>query len=182
MTELKNGILVRFPLVQKRRKKSGYRVSFADFIHRKINEGLNIGYKCFVFEIADEDFNTLDFEINEFEKISLDACLEKGIRVALYIKGKRYLTSDSDGILYKLETNQLEESVNGFSFGQLTFDNNGNPRQIKTNTISNYRNVRFLCLSKKQSGGTRQVSAREILSISRGFLFFNSFYTLRSES
>jgi len=46
------------------------------------------------------------------------------------------LTSDSDGILYKLETNQLEESVNGFSFGQLTFDNNGNPRQIKTNTIS----------------------------------------------
>jgi UV DNA damage repair endonuclease len=104
MTELKNGILVRFPLVQKRRKKSGYRVSFADFIHRKINEGLNIGYKCFVFEIADEDFNTLDFEINEFEKISLDACLEKGIRVALYIKGKKYLTSDSDDEIQEAHT------------------------------------------------------------------------------
>jgi UV DNA damage repair endonuclease len=104
MTELKNGILVRFPLIQKRRKKSGYRVSFGDFIHRKINEGLNIGYKCFVFEIADEDFNTLDFEINEFEKISLDACLEKGIRVALYIKGKKYLTSDSDDEIQEAHT------------------------------------------------------------------------------
>lgn len=97
MAELKNGILVRFPLVQKRRKKSVYRVSFTDFMNRKINECLTLGYRCFIFEITDEDFETLDFNVTESEKELMDRYLnDDGIRVALYIKGKKYLTADSD--------------------------------------------------------------------------------------
>jgi hypothetical protein len=47
------------------------------------------------------------------------------------------LSSNFEGRLYKLITNQLEESKRGFSFGELTFDNsvNGKPINIKTNEV-----------------------------------------------
>lgn len=97
MAELKNGILVRFPLVSKKKKKGNqYRVSFSDFMIRKINEGINLGYQCFVFEIADEDFDTLDFNILGEDKQSINKYLERGIRLAIYIRGKKHLTSDSE--------------------------------------------------------------------------------------
>ncbi len=97
MSNQKTGILIRFPLVQKKGKKLGYQVSFGDFMLKKINEGLNIGYQCFVFEIADDDFELLDFNVSEEVKNSIDNYInDKGVRIALYIKGKKYLTSDSE--------------------------------------------------------------------------------------
>lgn len=95
MTEIKNGILVRFPLTPKKKRKISYQVSFSDFICRKISEGVNLGYKCFVFEIADEDFDVLDFNIYQEDKSQINSYLQKGIRLAIYIKGKKYLTSES---------------------------------------------------------------------------------------
>jgi|694.fasta_scaffold56231_5 UV DNA damage repair endonuclease len=97
MSNQKTGILVRFPLVQKKGKKPGYQVSFGDFMLRKISEGLNIGYKCFVFEITDDDFDSLEFNVTESAGESLNNYINNlGVRVALYIKGKKYLTSDSE--------------------------------------------------------------------------------------
>jgi hypothetical protein len=104
MSNQKTGILVRFPLIQKKGKKPGYQVSFADFMSRKITEGLNIGYKCFVFEIADEDFISLDFNVTPEDIRSLNSHLENDIRIALYIKGKKYLTSDSDSEIQEANT------------------------------------------------------------------------------
>jgi UV DNA damage repair endonuclease len=109
MSNQKTGILVRFPLIQKKGKKLEYQVSFADFMLKKIGEGLNIGYQCFVFEISDDDFGVLDFNVSKDEKSSMDYYLNnKGIRVALYIKGKRYLTADSD--------NEIQEAHNQIVF------------------------------------------------------------------
>lgn len=96
MTEIKNGILVRFPLAPKKKKKSSYQVSFCDFVLRKISEGINLGYKCFVFEISDEDFDALNFDVYGDGRASIDSYLEKGVRLAIYIKGKKYLTSESE--------------------------------------------------------------------------------------
>lgn len=97
MSNQKTGILIRFPLVQKKGKKPGYQVSFADFMSRKIAEGLNLGYKCFVFEITDDDFDVLNFNLTENEAESLNNYINNlGVRIALYIKGKKYLTSDSE--------------------------------------------------------------------------------------
>lgn len=94
MSSHKTGILVRFPLIQKKGKKPSYKVAFSDFIIRKIQEGLNLGYKCFVFEISDDDFDALNFEIKEDDKNILNKYLEEA-RIAFYIKGKKNLTSDS---------------------------------------------------------------------------------------
>jgi hypothetical protein len=95
MNTHKNGILVRFPLAFKKGKKSSYSVSFCDFISNKILEGASLGYKCFVFELSDEDFNVLDFSVNEEQKNILISRINEGIRVSIYIKTKKYLTADA---------------------------------------------------------------------------------------
>lgn len=96
MSNQKNGILVRFPLASKKGKKISYTIPFCDFALNKISEGLSIGYKCFVFEITDDDFDVLDFNVSEEAKASMNNYINNlGIRVALYIKGKKYLTADS---------------------------------------------------------------------------------------
>jgi UV DNA damage repair endonuclease len=97
MSNQKNGILVRFPLASKKGKKISYTIPFCDFVLNKISEGINIGYECFVFEITDDDFDVLDFNVSESAKSSMNNYInDKGVRVAFYIKGKKYLTSDSD--------------------------------------------------------------------------------------
>ena len=97
MSNQKNGILVRFPLASKKGKKISYAVPFCDFVTNKISEGISIGYECFVFEITDDDFDVLDFNVSEGAKESMNSFInDKGIRVALYIKGKKHLTSDSE--------------------------------------------------------------------------------------
>ena len=95
MSDQKTGLLIRFPLSPKRGKKSTYTISFYEFMERKILEGINLGYKCFIFEISDDDFDVLDFEVHGDVRQSLNQHIQKGIRLAIYIKGKRYLTSDS---------------------------------------------------------------------------------------
>jgi UV DNA damage repair endonuclease len=96
MSNQKNGILVRFPLASKKGKKISYTIPFCDFALNKISEGLSIGYKCFVFEITDDDFDVLDFNVSEEAKSSMNNYINNlGVRVALYIKGKKYLTADS---------------------------------------------------------------------------------------
>jgi|688.fasta_scaffold170825_2 UV DNA damage repair endonuclease len=95
MNTHKTGILVRFPLAHKKGKKHAYKVTFSDFIIRKIQEGLNLGYKCFVFEISDDDFDCLDFTVEGENKKALSEYLKSGIRLSFYIKGKKQLTSDS---------------------------------------------------------------------------------------
>ena len=92
----KNGILVRFPLTPKKGKKSSYSVPFCDFILNKISEGTTIGYKCFIFEISDDDFNVLDFKVNENQKTLLQNHLLRDIRLSIYIKSKKYITSESE--------------------------------------------------------------------------------------
>jgi UV DNA damage repair endonuclease len=93
----KNGILVRFPLAPKKGKKASYAVSFSEFIVKKVAEGEALGYGCFIFEISDDDFDVLDLDVSEASKTTMDFYLnEKRIRIALYIKGKKYLTSDSE--------------------------------------------------------------------------------------
>jgi hypothetical protein len=96
MSNQKNGILVRFPLAPKKGKKISYTVPFCDFVINKISEGINLGYKCFIFEISDEDFDTLDFNVYGDGRVSINSYLEEGIRLAIYIKGKKYLTSESN--------------------------------------------------------------------------------------
>lgn len=116
MSNQKTGILVRFPLIQKKGKKPGYRVSFADFILRKINEGLNLGYKCFVFEITNDDFGVLSFEVSETEVTLLNNYMhEIGVRIALYIKGKKYLTSESEDDILSAH-NQITSCLNLIKF------------------------------------------------------------------
>lgn len=100
----KNGILVRFPLASKRGKKSSYSVSFCDFVISKIIEGSNLGYKCFVFEISEEDFNTLDFGVSLEQKEKLISKIKQGNRISIYIKSKKYLTADY--------AEEIEESAN----------------------------------------------------------------------
>jgi hypothetical protein len=95
MNTHKNGILVRFPFAFKKGKKSSYSVSFCDFITNKVLEGASLGYKCFVFELSDEDFNILDFSINDNQRINLITKINDGIRISIYIKTKKYLTADS---------------------------------------------------------------------------------------
>lgn len=95
MNTHKTGILIRFPLIHKKGKKQIYKVKFSDFILRKINEGLNLGYKCFIFEISDDDFDCLDFEVFGDDKLGIQKYLNEGIRLSFYIKGKKHLTSDS---------------------------------------------------------------------------------------
>lgn len=91
----KNGILVRFPFVQKKGKKSSYSISFYDFILNKISEGANLGYKCFVFELTDEDFNILDFSTENEKKEKLISYIKNNGRIAIYIKAKKHITSES---------------------------------------------------------------------------------------
>ena len=95
MSDQKTGLLIRFPLSPKKGKKSSYTVSFYEFMERKISEGINLGYKCFIFEISDDDFDVLDFEVHGEIRQSINSYLREGIRLAIYIKVKKYLTSDS---------------------------------------------------------------------------------------
>lgn len=96
MNAHKTGILIRFPLIHKKGKKHAYKVTFSDFIIRKIQEGLNLGYKCFIFEISDDDFDCLDFLVGGEDKVNIHNYLKSGIRLSFYIKGKKHLTSDSE--------------------------------------------------------------------------------------
>lgn len=95
MNTHKTGILLRFPLIHKKGKKLDYLVKFSDFVLRKISEGLSLGYQCFVFEITDEDFDCLDFNVSGENLSSIQKYLDEGVRLAFYIKGKKHLTSDS---------------------------------------------------------------------------------------
>jgi hypothetical protein len=116
----KNGILVRFPLAFKKGKKSSYSVSFCDFIHNKILEGASLGYKCFVFELSDDDFNVLDFSISDDQKIKLILAINNGIRLSIYIKTKKYLTADSKE---EVEESIKEITVCSNFINQLSFFN-----------------------------------------------------------
>jgi len=91
MNTHKTGILIRFPLIHKKGKKHVYKVKFSDFILRKINEGLSLGYKCLVFEITDEDFDCLDFNVFGEDKNLIQKHLDDGVRLSFYIKGKKHL-------------------------------------------------------------------------------------------
>ena len=95
MSDQKTGLLIRFPLSPKKGKKSSYTVSFYEFIERKISEGINLGYKCFIFEVSDDDFDVLNFEVYGDGIQHINSYIQKGIRLSIYIKGKKYLTADS---------------------------------------------------------------------------------------
>lgn len=106
MNTHKTGILIRFPLIHKKGKKHVYKVKFSDFILRKINEGLSLGYKCLVFEISDEDFDCLDFNVFGEDKNLIQKYLDEGVRLSFYIKGKKHLTSESPE-----EVNQAHQQI-----------------------------------------------------------------------
>ena len=97
----KNGIILRFPFIPKNKKTTSFKVKFSNFCMEKIKEGVTLGYNCFIFELSDEDFNTLDFsnceELKDLKKVIDD----NNIRIAIYIKSKKFLTSDvpSDAII-----------------------------------------------------------------------------------
>lgn len=110
MSIQKNGILIRFPLMSKKEKTPTYPVSFAYFLLSKIAEGINLGYKCFIFEITDSDFNILDFNITEDLIKRINNYLENNIRVGFYIKSKKYLTSDLDSDV-KLARENIEKCL-----------------------------------------------------------------------
>ena len=90
----KNGIILRFPFSPKNKKSIDFKIRFSDFCTQKIKEGYSLGYSCFIFELSEDDFNVLDFS-NCKELDSLKDVVEKNnIRIAFYIKSKKFLTSD----------------------------------------------------------------------------------------
>lgn len=95
MESQKNGIIVRFPFTIKGGKKNSYKISFCNFILEKIREASHLGYKCFVFELVDEDFNALDFNVNTEQVKNFTDQIGIEIRIAVYIKTKKHVTSDS---------------------------------------------------------------------------------------
>jgi UV DNA damage repair endonuclease len=96
MIDHRTGILIRFPLRPKKGKSTKFSIPFCDFMNSKIAEGTQLGYKCFIFELADEDFDVFDFTIKEHAKIALISKIKEGCRVSLYLKSKKYITSDID--------------------------------------------------------------------------------------
>jgi hypothetical protein len=62
----------------------------------KIKEASNLGYRCFVFELIDEDFNVLDFSVNPEQIQSLTDQIGIETRIAIYLKTKKHVTSDSE--------------------------------------------------------------------------------------
>ena len=103
-TRSRNGIILRFPFTQKNKKSLSFKVNFFDFFSQKLKEGFSLGYTCFIFELADEDFHVLDFSLptdRDLTKWFLDT---KSIRFSFYIKSKKYLTSELHS--------DVEESIN----------------------------------------------------------------------
>jgi len=91
---IRNGITLRFPFSPKGKKGSSFMIKFSDFCFQKIKEGKSLGYRCFIFELVEEDFSILDFsdclDIGSLKKLISD----KDTRVGFYIKSKKSLTSD----------------------------------------------------------------------------------------
>ena len=106
MIDHRTGILIRFPLKPKKGKNTKYSISFCDFMINKIAEGTQLGYKCFIFELADEDFDVLDFTIKEHSKIAFIAKIKEGCRVSIYLRSKKYLTSDDKNDI-DISSNQI---------------------------------------------------------------------------
>ena len=118
MSTHKNGILVRFPFAHKKGKKSSYVVSFYDFILNKISDGDSLGYKCFVFELTDDDFSILDFYTEQKIKDDLLSYINNNVRIAIYIKSKKYLTSDSEEDVNQafIQIKKCLDFINSFHF------------------------------------------------------------------
>jgi len=92
---IRNGITLRFPFSPKGKKSGSFMINFSDFCYQKIKEGKSLGYRCFIFELMEEDFSILDFsnypDIGSLKKLISD----KDTRVGFYIKSKKSLTSDT---------------------------------------------------------------------------------------
>lgn len=91
----RNGLIIRFPLSPKSIKNpTAFSVPFLQFCTSKVEEGLKLGFKCFIFELSDTDFSVLDFRITEGkEKLKL-MLEENGARISFYLKTKKHVTGD----------------------------------------------------------------------------------------
>lgn len=90
----KNGIILRFPFSPKGNKNNNFKVKFSDFCYQKVKESHSLGYDSFIFELVEDDFKLIDFT-NCSDTLSLKQyIITNNIRIALYIKSKKYLTSD----------------------------------------------------------------------------------------
>jgi hypothetical protein len=94
LTRGRNGIILRFPFSPKQKKSTGFHVSFTDFCAQKIKEGHLLGYKCFIFELIEEDFHILDFSDCPSMESLRNMVKDMGVRLAFYIKSKKSVTSD----------------------------------------------------------------------------------------
>lgn len=93
----RNGIIIRFPFSLKKTKDPVFKVGFSEFCSRKIAEGRKLGYSSFIFELTEDDFKILDFSPNlSLEEYLIHSLEDNNIRIAIHIKSKKHITSDSE--------------------------------------------------------------------------------------
>ena len=90
----RNGFILRFPFSLKSKRPNEFKINFLNFCIEKIKEGNSSGYNCFIFELVEEDFKILDFSINETQNFLPYLLSSNEIRMAIYIKSRKFLTSD----------------------------------------------------------------------------------------
>jgi UV DNA damage repair endonuclease len=111
----RNGFILRFPFSPKSKRINEFRINFLDFCVQKVKEGHFLGYNCFILELVEDDFKILDFTMNDKKKTLKDFLKETNTRIAIYIKSKKFLTSDDPDDV-EIALSELEKGLH-FSMG-----------------------------------------------------------------